>query len=414
MDETPPPSAAPSPAPPDVAAEVFAAFLKQGLTAFGGPVAHIAYFRREFVDRRGWLSEAAFADLLALAQFLPGPASSQLGMAIGLRRAGYAGLLAAWLGFTAPAATAMIALAYLAPKLDAPWADGLLHGLKIAAAAVVAQALVTMARSLAQGPIRAGMAIGAAAGLLMVHGQAAMAQILALAAGAVFGLAFLREAPPDAPDDAATRQMSQPVSIAALLAFGLLLAGLPFLAAWLREPTLGLASVFYRTGALVFGGGHVVLPLLQGEVVGRHWLDRDTFLAGYGAVQALPGPLFSIAAFVGAAQTAAPGGWTGGLVALVAIFAPSALLVVGVLPFWDRLKRRPGARGALAGVNAVVVGLVGAALWNPVLTSAIERPSDWLLAAGAFVFLAVARLPPWLVVVGFAAATAVFHPPVGV
>jgi len=397
MDETPPQSRA---------WEVFQAFLTQGLTAFGGPVAHIGYFRREFVERRGWLGEEAFADLLALAQFLPGPASSQLGMAIGLRRAGYLGLVAAWLGFTLPAGAAMIALGYLAPSLTGAWSDGVLHGLQIAAAAVVLQALVAMARTLAVGPIRAGIAIGAAGGLLIAHGP--MAQILALVAGGLFGLAFLREPAPAGPDDPGTHQVPAAVSAGALAVFALLLVLLPFGAAWLNEPTLSLASVFYRTGALVFGGGHVVLPLLQTEVVGRGWLDQQAFLGGYGAVQALPGPLFSFAGFVGAAQEVAPAGWRGGLVALVAIFLPSLLLVVGVLPFWDRLKTQAGARGALAGVNAVVVGVLAAALWNPVLTTAIRQPSDWALAAGAYILLAVGRLPPWLVVVSFAALVGAF------
>jgi len=397
MDETPTPSRA---------WEVFRAFLGQGLTAFGGPVAHIGYFRREFVERRGWLGEAAFADLLALAQFLPGPASSQLGMAIGLRRAGYAGLLAAWMGFTLPAAAAMTALAYLVPELAPGWGDGVLHGLKLAAAAVVAQALVAMARTLAVGPIRAGMAIGAGLGLLAEHG--AVPQILALVAGGAFGLAFLREPAPTAPDDPATQAIPVAVSAAALAVFILLLGLLPFLAAWLDAPSLSLASVFYRAGALVFGGGHVVLPVLQQEIVHRGWLDQTTFLAGYGAAQALPGPLFSFAAFIGATQVVAPAGWPGGLVALVSIFLPSLLLVVGVLPFWDRLKGRPGARGALAGVNAVVVGILAAALWNPVLTTSIERPSDWLLAIAAYLFLAVARMPPWLVVLAFAGLVGVF------
>jgi chromate transporter len=385
---------------------VFLAFLRQGFTAFGGPIAHIGYFRREFVERRGWVSEGAFADLLALAQFLPGPASSQLAMAIGLRRAGWAGLLAAWLGFTLPAATVMIALAYYAPTLSDAWGGGWRHGLKIAAAAIVAQALVAMARTLARGPIRAGMAIGGAAGLILMHGP--MAQIFALLAGAGFGLALLRDEPvPATPDlaDPPAHRLGPP--ILAIVVFALLLAGLPWAAAALKAPLLSLASVFYRTGALVFGGGHVVLPLLQSEIVGRSWLDRDTFLTGYGAVQALPGPLFSFAGFVGAAQHVARGGWVGGLVAVVAIFLPSLLLVAGVLPFWDRLKRRPDARGALAGVNAVVVGLLAAALWNPVLMSAVQRPKDWALVAAAYVFLAVARLPAWLVVIGFAAATGV-------
>jgi chromate transporter len=397
MDETP---------PPNRTWEVFRAFLIQGLTAFGGPVAHLSYFRREFVERRAWLSDAAFADLLALCQFLPGPASSQLGMAIGLRRAGYPGLLAAWIGFTLPAGAAMIALAYLAPRLTTAWSAGWLHGLQIAAAAIVLQAVTAMARTLAIGPIRAGMAIGAAVGLVMAHGP--VAQIMALAAGALFGLSLLREPAAAAPEDAAAPAIPPAVSLGALALFALILALLPFAAAWLRNPTLGLASVFYRTGALVFGGGHVVLPLLDTEIVGRGWLGQDEFLAGYGAVQALPGPLFSFAGFVGAAQGMAPGGWRGGLVALLAIFLPSLLLIVAVLPFWDRLKSRPGARGALAGVNAVVVGLLAAALWDPVLMTAVQRPSDWALVAGAFVFLTVARLPPWLVVIGFTAAVGLF------
>lgn len=387
--------------------EVFLAFLRQGLTAFGGPVAHLGYFRREFVERRGWVSEAAFADLLALCQFLPGPASSQLGMALGLRRAGIAGGLAAFVGFTLPAATAMIALAYLSPSAAGAWGQGWLHGLKIAAAAVVLQAVVTMARSLAVGPLRAGMAIGAGLGLLLVQGP--IAPIFALAAGGAFGFALIREPAPVVPD-AVRSNVGPRTAVACFAVFALLLAVLPLAAQWLQDPTLALASVFYRTGALVFGGGHVVLPLLQSEVVGRGWIDPDTFLAGYGAVQALPGPLFSFAAFVGAAQGMAPGGWVGGLVALLAIYLPSLLLVPAALPFWDELKGQPAARGALAGVNAVVVGVLAAALWNPVILTTVHRPADWLLIGAAYIFLAVARLPPWLVVIGFATATGVLTP----
>jgi chromate transporter len=400
MDEVQPKASQPAPAP---AREVFAAFLRQGLTAFGGPTAHIGYFRREFVERRAWLGEGDFADLLALAQFLPGPASSQLGMAIGLKRAGWRGLVAAWLGFTLPAAAVMIALAYLAPWMGQAFGGGWRHGLKIAAAAVVIQALVAMAGRLARGPVRGGMAIGAAAGLMLGHGGP-VAQMLALIAGGAFGWALLRE-PAEPTPDLAQAPPAGVGPVACLAAFALLLGLLPFAAAALRDPTLALASVFYRTGALVFGGGHVVLPLLQSEVVGRGWLDRNSFLTGYGAVLALPGPLFSFAAYVGAAQTAAPGGWFGGLVAVTAIFLPSLLLVSGLVPYWDQLKQAPAARGAVAGLNAVVVGLLAAALWDPVLAGAIRRPSDWALAAAAYVLLAVARLPPWLVVIGFAVAT---------
>lgn len=399
----------PAPASTTSPSEVFWAFLRQGLTAFGGPVAHLGYFRREFVEKRAWLSEAAFADLMSLAQFLPGPASSQLGMAIGLRRAGYLGMLAAWLGFTLPAAAGMIALAYLAPKISDTYGEAWLHGLKIAAAAVVLQALVAMTRRLAAGPITAGMAIGAGLGALIVHASGAAPQIFALAAGALFGLLWLRDEPWEPPpDDARSHSVPVQVSSASLAVFALLLAALPFAAALLGSPTLGLASVFYRTGALVFGGGHVVLPLLAHDVVGRGWLDEDSFVAGYGFVQALPGPLFAFAGYVGAAQTFAPGGWLTGALAVVAIFLPSLLLVLGVLPFWDRLKIHAQARGAMAGLGAVVVGLLGAALWNPVLSSTVQRPADWALVAAAWVFLAIARLPPWLVVIGFAVATGLF------
>jgi chromate transporter len=265
-----------------------------------------------------------------------------------------------------------------------------------------------MARTLASGPVRTGMAVGATVGLLVATGP--VAQVFALVAGAAFGVALLREPGPATPDDPATRAVSVRTAIVCFVAFAGLLAALPFAAQLLQSPTLALGSVFYRTGALVFGGGHVVLPLLQAEVVDRGWLDADTFLAGYGAVQALPGPLFSFAMFVGATQSFADAGWLGGLVALGAIFLPSLLLVPAALPFWDRLKSQEAARGAVAGLNAVVVGLLAAAFWDPVITGTVARPSDWALIAGAFVFLQVARLPPWLVVIGFAAATGVFSP----
>lgn len=386
--------------------DVFLAFLRQGLTAFGGPVAHIGYFRREFVERRGWISESAFADLLALCHFLPGPASSQMGMAIGLRQAGLAGAMAAFAGFTLPAAVAMIAFAEFAPELMFRFGDGWIHGLKIAAAAVVLQAVVQMARTLAVGPIRAGMAIGAALGLVVA--QSPVAQVMAIVAGGLFGFAMLRGEAADAPPDDAVEMVDTKSALAALAIFAGLLVGLPLLASLLQNPGLGLASVFYRTGSLVFGGGHVVLPLLEREVVDRGWMDSEAFLMGYGAVQALPGPLFSFAGYVGAAQTYGPRGIVGGLIALFAIFLPSLLLITGVLPFWDRLKREGWARGVLAGVGATVVGVLAASLWDPVLLTTIKRPADWALLAAAFVFLQVAKLPPWLVVIGFAVATGVF------
>lgn len=386
--------------------DVFLAFLRQGLTAFGGPVAHLACFRREFVERRGWISEGAYADLLALSHFLPGPASSQMGMAIGLRQAGLAGALAAFAGFTLPAAVLMLAFAEFAPDIIYRFGEGWIHGLKIAVAAVVLQAVVQMARTLARGPIRAGMAIGAALGLVVA--QSPVAQVAAIVAGGLFGLAMLRDEEAEAPPDDHAGMIDTQSALVALGLFAGLLVGLPILAAMLQNPGLGLASVFYRTGALVFGGGHVVLPLLEREVVDRGWIDQETFLMGYGAVQALPGPLFSFAGYVGAAQSYGPRGAVGGLIALFSIFLPSLLLVVGALPFWDRLKREGWARGALAGVGATVVGVLAAALWDPVLMSTVRVPADWALVIAAFVFLQVAKLPPWLVVVGFAVATGIF------
>ncbi len=394
----------PSPTPPTVpATAVFLAFLRQGLTAFGGPVAHLGYFRREFVDKRGWLTEVAYADLVALCHVLPGPTSSQLGIAIGLRQAGLTGALAAIAGFTLPAAVAMIAFALLAPGISAQFGLNWLHGLKVAAAAVILQAVIQMARTLAVGPLRAGLAIGAAIGLLTAQGP--IAQIAVLVAGGLFGLAFLRDAGDAPATDTGAPSIDTQSALIALAIFAALLVGLPLLASLLQNTGLGLASVFYRTGALVFGGGHVVLPLLEREIVDRRWLDQQTFLAGYGVVQALPGPLFSFAAFVGASQGYGPRGIVGGLIALFAILLPSLLLVTGVMPFWEQLKRQAWARGLIGGVGATVVGVLAAALWDPVLLSTVRQPTDWALVAAAFVFLQVAKAPPWLVVIGFALAT---------
>jgi chromate transporter len=301
----------------------------------------------------------------------------------------------------------MIGFAYAAPALSAGWGGGWLHGLKIAAAAVVAQALAAMARTLACGPITGGMAVGAALGAAFAPGAAS--QIGALLAGAAFGMAFLSASAAPAETTTIVTSGRKP-ALAALALFAALLVGLPLAAAATGNPTVALADVFYRAGSLVFGGGHVVLPLLESEVVGARWLDRDTFLAGYGAVQAAPGPLFNFAAFVGASQGFAPGGWRGGLAALAAIFLPSLLLVLGVLPFWDRLKARRGARGAVAGANAVVVGLLAAALWSPVLTGTVRGVGDAALIVAAFLLLTVTRLPPWAVVLGFAGAVGLAAP----
>jgi chromate transporter len=334
------------------AGEVLLVFLRLGLTSFGGPVAHLGYFREEFVVRRQWLGERAYADLVALCQFLPGPASSQVGLAIGLSRAGYLGALAAWCGFTLPSALALVLFAVGVAALGDALGSAWLHGLKIAAVAVVANAVLGMMRSLAPDRERATLAVIAAAVALMVPTSAG--QLGAIALGAVAGLALARGAPP------ATGHVELPVSVGRLagalwlVLFFLLLAGLPALALRSDSQELALLDAFYRAGSLVFGGGHVVLPLLQAEVVPPGWVSNDAFLAGYGAAQAVPGPLFTFAAYLGAVI----GGWPAAILCLVAVFLPSFLLVAGALPFWEAIRARPAAQAALAGVNAAVVGLL--------------------------------------------------------
>jgi len=382
---------------------VFAAFLRLGLTSFGGPVAHLGYFRAEFVARRRWLDDAAFGDVVALCQFLPGPASSQVGITLGILRIGLPGAFAAWLGFTAPSAVAMTAFAYGVAQLGdvshAPW----LHGLQIVAVAVVAQAVWNMARSLAPDRARASMAAGAA--LLVLAVPTAVGQIAAIVLGAAIGWRLLPPAETSgAPIAVALRRG---LAVTSLVAFAVLLFGLPLLAATVGNHAVALASSFYRSGALVFGGGHVVLPLLQKAVVPPGWIGNEAFLAGYGAAQAMPGPLFTFAAFLGTAMQPAPSGWAGALLCLCAIYLPSFLLLVGVLPFWDALRRRAAVRSALKGINAAVVGILLAALYTPVWTSAILAPQDFALGLAAFLLLAFWRVPPWLVVVlGGAAASA--------
>ena len=380
---------------------VFLVFLRLGLTSFGGPVAHLGYFREELVVRRRWLSERNYADLVALCQFLPGPASSQVGMALGLARAGYPGALAAWLGFTLPSAVALILFALgLAHWGDAVPA-GLLHGLKVVAVAVVAQAVWGMARSLCpDAPRTSLMAVAACA---VLWWSSAWAQVLVLALAALVGLWTL------APGQAAAHEplpipVGRRAGMAWLALFVALLLGLPWAAAVFPHATLAVADAFYRAGSLVFGGGHVVLPLLQAELVPTGWVDQDTFLAGYGAAQAVPGPLFTFAAFLGASLQMGPQGVWGALVCLLAIFAPSFLLVAGALPFWEGLRAHPRMQAALAGINAAVVGLLVAALYQPVWTSAIHTPQDFALALLAGVALMAWKLPPWLVVAACAGA----------
>ncbi len=390
--------------PPGTPGEVLRAFLRLGLTSFGGPAAHLGYFRAEFVARRHWLDEAAYGDLVALCQFLPGPASSELGMAIGLLRAGLAGSVCAWIGFTLPSALAMILFGYGVGRLGdiagAPW----LHGLKIVAAAVVAQAVWGMARALAPDRERVSLAVAAAVIALAV--PATMGQLGAIVLGGVIGWRFLRSetARVTAP---LTPRVSRPVAAIALVLFAVLLLGLPLAAETTGSHALALASSFYRSGALVFGGGHVLLPLLQASVVPPGWVSNDAFLAGYGAAQAVPGPLFTFAAYLGTVMGPAPHGWEGGLLCLVAVFLPGYLLVVGALPFWSVLRANAAMQAALKGINAAVVGLVLAALYSPVWTSAILGPRDFLIGLVAFLLLAFWRIPPWIVVVLGAIATAV-------
>ena len=387
-------------------AEVFRIFLRLGLTSFGGPVAHLGYYRAEFVERRRWLDETAFADIVALCQFLPGPASSQVGMSIGILRAGLPGALAAWLGFTMPSAVAMILFGYGVTRFGDLSGTAWLHGLKIVAVAVVAQAVWGMAKSLCPDKERGSVAVGAA--ILALAIPSAAGQVGAIAAGGLIGWSLLANRAAVQPGEPLAVQLPRAWSITAAVLFFALLIGLPLLAAVLPMQTVKLFDSFYRSGALVFGGGHVVLPLLQAEVVPPGWVTNDAFLAGYGAAQAVPGPLFTFSAYLGTVMGPAPNGWVGGLICLVAIFLPSFLLLIGALPFWDALRRRPAVRSALLGVNAAVVGLLLAALYRPVWTSAIFGPADFALGIVAFLLLALWAVPPWLVVIlGALAASAV-------
>ena len=396
----------PSPTQPPSAWQVFGVFLQLGLTSFGGPVAHLGYFRTAFVERRGWLTDAQFADLVALCQFLPGPASSQVGMALGLMRAGWAGCLAAWAGFTLPSAAVLIALAlglnHWPHLADAGW----VHGLKLVAVAVVAHAVLGMWRSLCKGGLRKLLALGSAAALLLWPSSGV--QLLVMAAGALLGWQFLQVATsaPQAPGTPAA-PISQRTGWRLLLLFAALLAlVLPALAHhWPSVATQAFAA-FYEAGALVFGGGHVVLPLLQAAVVPPGWVTDAQFLTGYAAAQAVPGPLLTLAAYLGALlPLSAPwAGWGGGVLMLVAIFLPAFLLVAGALPWWQQLRQQAGVQRALAGVNAAVVGVLLAAFVNPVWASAIYRVSDLLIAAAAFAALQWLRAPPVLVVAGTALA----------
>ena len=373
-------------------AEVFRAFLKLGLTSFGGPIAHLGYFREEFVVRRQWLSDASYADLVALCQFLPGPASSQVGFALGLMRAGWMGALAAFLAFTLPSALFLAVLALGASRVEGALTLGIVHGLKIVAVAIVAQAVWGMARSLC--PDRARVAIAVAAVLLLAVAPGSIGMILAILLGGLAGLALSGgQASGDTWLDV---PVSRSAGLLALATFLILLAVLPLLAG--LGQGFALMDSFYRAGSLVFGGGHVVLPLLQAETVQQGWLSADTFVTGYAAAQAVPGPLFTFAAWLGALMQMPPNGAIGALLATLGVFLPGFLVLIAALPFWNWLRARRWAQSAMQGANAAVVGILAAALYSPVFTSAVLNLLDFALALGCFVALVVWRTPSWLVV----------------
>ena len=371
--------------------EVLFAFAKLGIGSFGGPIAHIGYYRQEFVVRRGWIDEAAFADLVALCQFLPG-------FSIGLMRGGHLGGLAAWTAFTLPSAFLLVLFAYGTKELQGPTGTGLLHGLKLVAVAIVAQAVWGMARTLCPDRERASIAVIAT--LIILFSSSSVAQIGAIALGGVAGLWLYRAAPAAAHGE---RHMSVPVSrpvgFLTLAAFFLLLGALPLLNTVVHSQGLALFSAFYRSGALVFGGGHVVLPLLRDATVTPGWVSDDAFLAGYGAAQAVPGPLFTFAAYLGAVMKSPPNGIAGAAISLVAIFLPGILVLMGTLPFWETFRKRSDAQAIMRGVNAAVVGLLGAALYSPVWMNSVKTPGDFGLALVGFVLLMVWNAPPLVVVV---------------
>ena len=377
--------------------EVLRVFTKLGVSCFGGPIAHIGYFREEFVVRRCWIDEAAFADLVALCQFLPGPASSQVGFSLGLMRGGYLGGLAAWTAFTLPSALLLLLFAFSAKNLHGPIGAGLLHGLKLVAVAIVAQAVWGMARTLCPDRERASIAVIAA--VVILFSSSSIAQIGAIAFGGVAGL-WLCAAAAAMPEGEGHMSIpiSRPVGMLALGAFFVLLGALPMLNSMIDAQGLALFDAFYRSGALVFGGGHVVLPLLREATVTPGWVSDDAFLAGYGAAQAVPGPLFTFAAYLGAVMKSPPNGIAGAAIALIAIFLPGVLVLMGALPFWEAFRRRADAQAVMRGINAAVVGLLGAALYNPVWTSAVKTPGDFALALVGFVLLTVWQVPPLVVV----------------
>ncbi len=372
--------------------EVFLTALRLGLTSFGGPIAHLSYFHDEYVKKKKWISEHAYADLVALCQFLPGPASSQVGMAIGLSRAGILGAILSWIGFTLPSAIILILFGLGMAKIDAGAHQHWLHGLKVVAVAVVAQAVLGMAKKLCPDKERATIAV--ISSVIVLLANSAVVLILVLIAAGLFGAYFLKTSN-ELPHEPLHKGRKRIGSIFLLLFVGFLFV-LPMLRPLGEE--LKLFDSFYRSGALVFGGGHVVLPLLQAEVVPNGWVSNDLFMAGYGIANAIPGPLFAFSAYLGAVSTTSTTGWTGALLCLVAMFLPSFLLVVGALPFWEKMRSLPKIRQSMLGLNAAVVGILLAALYNPVWTSAIFSSRDFALAAVGFLLLEMWKIPSWAVV----------------
>jgi chromate transporter len=382
------------PHPQGTVGEVFRAFLKLGLTSFGGPIAHLGYFRDELVIRRKWIDEAGYADLVALCQFLPGPVSSQVGFALGLLHGGPLGAFAAWAAFTLPSALLLVLFAFGTSAFEGLIGAGLIHGLKVVAVAVVAQAVWGMARNLAPDRERASIALAAVLIVIFVAGS--IGQVAAILIGGIAGL-WLCRADPGPTVGHLTFPVSKSAGTVSLVLFALLLLPLPFAAG--TGQGVALFDSFYRAGSLVFGGGHVVLPLLQTEVVTSGAVSNDAFLSGYGAAQAVPGPLFTFAAYLGAVMGPVPNGLIGATIALIAIFVPGFLLLIGALPFWDAFRSRLIAQAAMRGANAVVVGILGAALYNPVWTSAILTTYDFALGLTGFILLTVWKAPPWIIVV---------------
>lgn len=377
------------------ASEVFAAFLKLGLTSFGGPIAHLGYFRDELVVRRRWIDEKGYADLVALCQFLPGPASSQVGFALGLLRAGPLGAAAAWAAFTLPSAILLVMFALGAAAFGGPIGSGIIHGLKVVAVAIVAQATWGMAKNLCPDRERASIALAAV--LIVILAAGSIGQIAAIVLGGLAGL-WLCRSKGEAVTGHVSFPVSRPAGAAAITLFFILLFGLPVIVAATSLQSVAVFDSFFRAGSLVFGGGHVVLPLLEAEVVQSGWVTPNQFLAGYGAAQAVPGPLFTFASYLGAVLSSEPNGFFGATIALIAIFLPGFLLLIGVLPFWDVFRARPTAQALMRGANAAVVGILGAALYQPVWTSAIDGPYQFALALTCFVLLMAWKAPPWIVV----------------